>query len=532
MNRPFSLIAFTCVLCAAASAAISDPVRIDTGSISGTSGKDASVRVFKGIPFAAPPVGDLRWRAPQPVAKWEGVRAADQFGATCTAGGGGGGRGQGKGGAPKANPDQAKAKAAPPAGRGPGGPPASEDCLYLNVWTAAKSATERLPVIVWNYGGGFTGGSGSIPGYDGEALAKKGAVVVTYNYRLGMFGFFAHPELSAESGHNASGNYGMMDLAATLRWVQKNIAAFGGDPRRVTIDGESAGAILVSSMVGSPEGKGLFQRAMAQSGAWMGLSIAKMRTREQAEAAGKTAAGTHTIAELRAMSTQELSQNVRGVPAGIIVDGWMVPEDQSITFAKGKQIDVDILIGSNHDEGTFFGGGNVNAEQAKSRAQQTYGDLAAEFLQLYPAGSDAEASASGLARTRDEVGWHMRTWADLQVKRGRKAYLYYFTHVPPGAGDRGASHTAELPYMFNNPPANGSWMEADQKLADMMSSYWVNFAATGDPNGKGLPVWQAYNAKNNDAKAMVFGDTVQFGPQIDAPRLAFFDKYYAVVKSR
>ena len=405
-------------------------------------------------------MGDLRWRAPQPAAKWEGVRAADQFGATCTAGGGGG-RGQGRGGAPKGNPDQAKAKAAPRAGRGPAGPPASEDCLYLNVWTAAKSATERLPVIVWNYGGGFTGGSGSLPGYDGEALAKKGAVVVTYNYRLGMFGFFAHPGLSAESGHNASGNYGMMDLAATLRWVQKNIAAFGGDPRRVTIDGESAGAMLVSSMVGSPEGKGLFQRAMAQSGAWMGLGIGKMRTREEAEAAGKAAAGTHTIAELRAMSTQELSQNLRGVQAGIIVDGWMVPEDQSITFAKGKQNDVDILIGSNHDEGTFFGGGNVNAEQAKSRAQQTYGDLAAEFLQLYPAGSDAEASASGLARTRDELGWHMRTWAELQVKRGRKAYLYYFTHVPPGSGARGATHTAELPYMFDNPPANGSWTDAD-----------------------------------------------------------------------
>jgi para-nitrobenzyl esterase len=214
----------------------------------------------------------------------------------------------------------------------------------------------------------------------------------------------------------------------------------------------------------------------------------------------------------------------------------MVPEDESITYARGKQNDVDILVGSNHDEGTFFGGGAVTAEQAKANAQRTYGDLASQFLELYPAGSDAEAAASALARTRDEVGWHMRTWAELQVKRGRKAYVYYFTRVPPGAGARGASHTAELAYMFNIAPAGGNpanaWTETDTKLADMMATYWVNFAATGDPNGKGLPVWQAYDAKKNDSKAMVFGDTVQFGPQIDAPRLSFFDKNYAVIKSK
>ncbi|HEY7336823.1 MAG TPA: carboxylesterase family protein [Bryobacteraceae bacterium] len=532
MNRPLFLLLSTCVLAAFAAAAIPDPVHLDSGSVSGVSANDPSVRVFKGIPFAAPPVGDLRWRAPQPPAKWEGVRAADKFGPTCTAGGGGFGGGRGKGGAEAKQGAPKQGKAAPPAGAAP---TASEDCLYINVWTPAKSANDRLPVIVWTYGGGFTGGSGSEPRYDGEALAKKGVVFVTYNYRLGIFGFFAHPELTAESSHHASGNYGMQDFLAALRWVQKNIAAFGGDPRRVTIDGESAGAIQVSAMVGSPEGKGLFQRAMAQSGAWMGLSAAKMRTLAQAEAVGKTAAGTHTLAELRAMSTQDLAQNVRGVQAGIIVDGWMVPEDESITYSKGKQNDVDILIGSNHDEGTFFGGGNVTAEQAKSRAEQTYSNLSAQFLQLYPAGTDAEASASGLARTRDEVGWHMRTWAELQSKRGRKAYLYYFTHVPPGPGgapsERGATHTAELAYMFEN-PGNAPWMDGDRKLADMMSSYWANFAAKGDPNGKGLPAWPAYDLKKNDAKAMVFGDGVEFGPQIDAPRLAFFDKFYELVQSR
>jgi len=186
------------------------------------------------------------------------------------------------------------------------------------------------------------------------------------------------------------------------------------------------------------------------------------------------------------------------------------------------------MVGSNQDEGTFFGGPPATAEATKTRVRQTYADLADDFLKLYPASTDAEAVASGLMRSRDETGWHQRTWAQLTAKRGKKAYLYYFTHVPPGNGARGATHTAELSYMFNNPPANDSWMVADHKLADMMSSYWVNFIATGDPNGKSLPVWQAYSAKN-DGQAMVFGDTVQFGPQIDAPRLAFFDKYYAAV---
>jgi para-nitrobenzyl esterase len=527
MKQSFYILPCALILAGTVLAAIPEPVRLDSGSVSGVSAADSSVRIFKGIPFAAPAVGDLRWRAPQPAAHWDGVRKAEQFGPNCTAGGGAGGRGGGKSKGPGGgDKGPAPAKAAAPAGAAP-----SEDCLYVNVWTPAKSAGDRLPVMVWTYGGGFTGGSGAEGRYDGEALAKKGIVVVTYNYRLGMFGFLAHPELTRESGHNASGNYGLMDMASVLRWVQKNIAAFGGDPRKVTIDGESAGAILVAAMVGSPEGKGLFQRAIAQSGAWMGLSIGKMRTLEEAEEAGKRAAGTHTIAELRAMSTQDLAQNLTGVQAGVVVDGWMIPEDQSLTFAKGKQNDVDVLVGSNQDEGTFFGGAPVSADAAKARAKQTYVDLSDDFLKLYPASTDAEAVASALMRSRDETGWHQRTWAQLTVKRGKKAYLYYFTHVPPGNGARGATHTAELPYMFNNPPANDSWMVLDHKLADTMSSYWVNFIATGDPNGKGLPVWQSYSAKN-DSQAMVFGDTVQYGPQIEAPRLAFFDKYYAVIEKR
>jgi len=485
-------------------AALPDVVKTDNGQVSGTTGKDPSVRVFKGIPFAASPAGENRWKAPQPAAKWDGAKKADTFSLTCTTGAGGGAGKGGKGG-------------------GKGGPPTSgEDCLYLNVWTTAQSANEKRPVIFWSYGGGFTGGSGSEPRYDGEALAKKGVIFVTYNYRLGALGFFAHPELAKESSHNTSGNYGVMDTIAALRWVQKNIAAFGGDPNRVTIDGESAGAIMIATMVGSPEGKGLFQRAMGQSGAWMGLSMTKMRTRQQAEETGAKAAGSNSIAQLRAMSLEDLGQNLRGVQAGPIVDGWLVPEDLSITFAKGQQNKVDVLVGSNQDEGTFAGFARpITADQAKS-----YGDDSSEFMRLYPAGTTEDATKSGLMLTRDQVAWHMRTWAQMQVKTGKKAYVYYFTRVAPGQEARGATHTAELAYMFGNPPAQG-WTDVDRQLSDQMMNYWVNFATTGDPNGKGLPSWQTYNGGKNDGKAMVFGNTTEFGTQVDVPRLKLFDHAYS-----
>jgi len=499
MNR---LILMILAGSAIVSAAITEPVKIDTGLISGTSTSSDDVRVFKGIPFAAPPVGDLRWRAPQPAAHWEGVRKADQFGPVCM--------------------QQSR----------PGSTPApSEDCLYVNVWTGAKAASERRPVIVWTYGGAFTGGSGSEPRYDGEALARKGAVIVTYNYRLGAFGFFAHPELDKESDHHTSGNYAMMDMAAVLHWVQRNITAFGGDPNRVTIDGESAGAMLVSSMVGSPEGKGLFKRAVSQSGAWMGIGIGKMTTHAQAEEAGEKLAqtlGAKSLAELRAVPAADLLKNGRGT--GIIVDGWYVPEDLSATFTKGRENDVDILVGSNRDEGTFFArpGSDLNATQFESHAKERYGNLSENFAKIYPVTNDAEAAAAGLAGTRDEIGWHMRTWAQLQSKKGKdKAYLYFFTRVPPtveGRPSRGATHTVELFYMFNNLLPGTPWTDVDKKLADTMSSYWVNFAATGNPNGKGLPEWPVYKEKAD--QAMILGDTVSVGTGIQPAMLAFYDSYY------
>lgn len=508
MHR-LSLLALGSLFTGAAivSAAIPEPIKIDSGMITGTTTTSDEVRVFKGIPYAAPPVGDLRWKAPQPPARWEGVRKADAFGPACL-------------------PNRAPAN---------GGPAPGEDCLYINVWTNAKSASERHPVIVWTYGGGFTSGSGSEPRYDGEMLARKGAVVVTYNYRLGIFGFFAHPDLAKESSHHTDGDYALMDMQSALRWVQKNIEAFGGDPTRVTIDGESAGAIMVATMVASPEGKGLFKRAIAQSGAWMGISIGHTQTREQAEAAGVKLAqslGASSLADLRAKSADDLAK-ARSV-ASIVVDGWYVPEDLSNIYLKAKENDVDLLVGSNHDEGTFFSRGNVNPDQFRDGAKKKFGDLAGDYLKLYPAGNTADASASQLASMRDELGWHMRTWARLQASRGKsKAFLFYFTRVPPspeGRPSRGATHTAELSYMFNNLLPGTPWTDVDRKLADMMSSYWVNFAATGNPNGNGLPRWPSFDDKNQ--QAMILGDTVTVGTQIEPQMLSFYDAYYKTLSAR
>lgn len=478
-------------------AGIPEPVKLDSGQISGATGQSPEVQVFKGIPFASPPVGDLRWKPPQPVAHWDGVRKADQFGPMCLQ-----------------------------AARG--AQTASEDCLYANVWTTAQKANEKRPVIVWSYGGGFTGGSGSLPAYDGEEFAKKGVVFVTYNYRLGIFGFFAHPELTRESGHNASGNYGLMDLVGVLNWVHNNIEAFGGDPKKVTIMGESAGAILVASLVGSPEGKGLFDRAIAESGAYMGISMGTMTTLSQAEENGKKMAaslGASSLADLRAKSADDLFKNARG-PAGLIVDGWYIPEDLSKTFRAGRQNDVDILVGSNKDEGTFFQRGPTTAAALTKRAHDRYGEQAKTFLDLYSADTDADASKSQLASFRDELAWNMRLWGLQTLRKKHKAYVYYFTHEPPAAPGqpfRGATHTAELPYVFHL-STQKLWTDEDRKLSETMLSYWVNFATKGDPNGKGLPHWQVFNPVG---PTFVLGEPTGPGQAPDIARLQFFDQQYA-----
>jgi len=510
------LLAAACVAATTfAEAGIPSEVTIDSGSLAGTTGASPDIRVFKGIPFAAPPVGANRWRPTQPVAKWSGVRPAIEYAARCTQGGAGG-------------PNAAS------------GPPTSEDCLYLNVWTAAETASDRRPVMVWFYGGGFFGGAGSEARYAGDGLARKGAVVVTLNYRLGSLGFFAHPALSAESARKVSGNYGMHDAVAALQWVKRNIAAFGGDPDNVTIFGESAGANLTSALVGSPEAKGLFRRAIAQSGGWMGLGMARMGTLARAEEAGAKAltdAGIASLAELRARPAQEVFAAVRG--GNLVVDGYLIPEDLSQTFANSRQNSVDLLVGSNKDEGTFFQRPGLTAEQFTSQARQRFGVLADGFLKTFPAGSDAEATSSYLASFSDEASWHMRKFAALQAKQGNDAYVYYFTRVPPTLPDRpspfgdyqgasrGATHVAEIPYMFDNLAPPVPWTDVDLRLADVMSSYWVNFARTGDPNGAGLPRWPTYRDAAT-GKAQVLGETVMTEATTvpAATTLAFFDSAY------
>lgn len=519
-------------LATTAAAALPEAVKIDSGQVSGvTSATTPAVTAFKGIPFAAPPLGPNRWRAPQPVARWQGVKKADAFGAPCTSGAPAFGRGGGRRGA------------APPAAAAqpPREPARSEDCLYLNVWTSAKSAGDRRPVMVWIYGGGFTGGSGGLAWYDGENLASKGPVIVTFNYRLGSLGFFAHPELARESGHNASGNYGMMDAIAALQWVKRNIRAFGGDPNNVTVAGESAGAIMVGALVGSPLAKGLFTRAVAESGGWMGLTMGRMRTAADAEAAGaKAAAGLGaSIAELRAKPADQLT----GLQsAGLIVDGYVIPEDVSLTFASGKQLPVDVLTGSNKDEANFGvcgpgvglngrgGGASMTEATFKANAQRKFGELADQYLKLYPVSSDADAARAAHEACADEINWNMRQWAAAQAKLGKKAYTYFFTHVPRmngGPSPQGATHTAEISYAWNNPKGQPTqtWNDVDTKLGDTMSSYWVNFITKGDPNGSGLAEWPQYKDLTT-SRVMVLGDTLQAESAPPAAKLEFYEAAY------
>jgi len=554
-------VAAAVVMTAHVRAMISEQVKIESGVVAGTTSDEPkgygaeqkqppSVRVFKGIPFAAPPLGENRWKAPQPVAKWDGVRKADAFGAPCTSGpanfGRGGGRaaapgaeGRGRGAAPNAAAPGAAA-AAPPAQAAPPREPArSEDCLYLNVWTSANSANEKRPVMVWIYGGGFTGGSGGMAWYDGQNLAAKGPVIVTFNYRLGSLGFFAHPELAAESGRHAAGNYGMMDAIAALQWVKRNISAFGGDPNNVTIAGESAGAIMVGALVGSPVAKGLFHRAIAESGGWMGLTMGRMTPGETALANGQKtmeALGVKTIAELRAKPLNELTGLSAG---GLVIDGYLIPEDISQTFANGKQNAVDVLTGSNKDEANFGvcpgaggrgGGPGLTADGFKAAGQRKFGDASADFVKLYNVNADADAQPAMHIACADEVNWNMRQWSVAQAKQGKKAYTYFFSHIPTVNGapsPQGATHTAEISYAWNNPKgqATQTWTETDYKLADMMSSYWVNFITKGDPNGNGLPKWGEYKDLLN-GKVMVFGDTPQAETATPKDKLSFYQAAY------
>lgn len=474
------------------------------GLVSGISSSDQAVKIFMGVPFAAPPVGDLRWKAPQPVAAWEGVRACVTPPASALQA------------PPKPFMCWSKEFMAPES-------PLSEDCLYLNVWTAAKTAQDKLPVMVYIHGGAFTGGSGTVPLYDGEAMSRKGVVFVTINYRLGIFGFFAHPELSAESELKTSGNYGILDQIAALKWVKENIAAFGGDPDNVTIDGQSAGAFSVNMLVVSPLAKGLFQKAIAQSGGMFGKQSALGQTIKNAEEGGKQLTEKLKIANMaafRAMPADSVLK-IQG-RFSIAVDNVVILPVYD-TFAAGKHNDVAVISGWNADDGVSFGPA-PKAEQFRENARTQYGDKAESFLKLFPANTDEEAAKSQKIISQLFFGWNNYAWARLQASMGTgKAYLYNFNRVPPGEPNYGAFHSAEFGYALHNLKKwDRPFTEIDYKVEDVMSSYWVNFAKTGNPNGEGLPVWP--NFTENNPQIIEFGDEVKVAPLPFKDQMKFMDE--------
>ncbi|HEY7401914.1 MAG TPA: carboxylesterase family protein [Candidatus Angelobacter sp.] len=520
-----SLTAFTI------NAAATDPapVRVEQGLLAGTNGASPGIRVYRGIPYAAPPVGDLRWKAPMPPASWQAVRQATEFSNACWQ----------MPYPPAAAIYQSKL------------PPLSEDCLYLNIWTPAKSAKDRLPVMVWIHGGGFTRGTANTRAYDGEALARKGAVIVTINYRLGIFGFFAHPGLSAESTHHASSNYALLDQIAALEWVRKNIVAFGGDPGKVTIFGESAGSWAVNALMASPLAKGLFQRAIGESGgsfgpmkslddaekegAKLGRLLAPDSAPQKPDPSQKSAgpagpANADVLKELRAMSAENLLKAGETETVRPIIDGYVLTQDIATTFAQGKQNDVPLIAGYNADEGTTLApqAANMKAIVFTTGVQQRYGAQAEQMLKIYPAATDEEAVKSFYAAFRDQsFGWEMRTWARMSIKTGHQpAYLYYFSRRPPGPQSERlrAFHASEIAYVFGTFVWPFPWEETDKKLSDAMTSYWVNFARSGDPNGGSLPKWPVYNA--GEDQALEFGDQIAIRANINKAGLDFFDGYY------
>ncbi|HVZ95886.1 MAG TPA: carboxylesterase family protein [Chitinophagaceae bacterium] len=463
-----------------------DVVRVDGGLISGTVNSDGDIHIFKGIPFAAPPVGVLRWKAPQPVIPWKGVKRCNAFGASPMQG------------APVPFGPWSEEYLIPKS-------PISEDCLYLNVWTGATAAKEKRPVLVWIYGGGFVSGGSGVPVYDGEATAKKGIVFVSVNYRVGIFGFFAHPELTKESGHNASGNYGLMDQIAALKWVKKNIAAFGGDPDKVTIAGQSAGSMSVNCLVASPLCKGLFKRAIAESGAsFIKSGLTGDNTLSRAEAEGmRIAQSFHaaTTDDLRKIPAKDLMK-VNAAFRSPVIDGYVLPESIADIFKENKQNDVALLTGWNEDDGVVFGKPQP-ADEFKKQAEKNYGDDTSKFFQLYPAHTDEEAAASQAMLSRDMIfGIQNYTWANEQSEKSRyKVYVYRFARKLPATGDYkkyGAFHTGEVAYAYDNLDFvhRCPWEQTDRDLAKTMSWYWANFIITGDPNGKNLPEWPAYNTKD------------------------------------
>jgi para-nitrobenzyl esterase len=514
------------------------PVQINTsnGIIEGDFDIKTNIQSFKGIPFAQPPVGNLRWKAPQPIENWKGVKQTKKFG---------------------------------PRGiqsnifgdmdfRSDG---ISEDCLYLNVWAPAKTSAEKLPVLVYFYGGGFAAGDGSENRYDGENMAKKGIVTLTVNYRLGIWGFFSHPELTKESPHQASGNYGLLDQNAALKWVQANIEKFGGDPKRVTIAGESAGSIAVSAQMASPLSKGLIAGAIGESGGSIFPTLAPVPL-AQAEKTGLEFAqkiGANSLKELRSMSTLELYQKATGTSLGVFkttIDGYFLTQTLPETFEAKEQAMIPLLLGWNSEEMTYralTAGKDITNEIYIQKVKELYGDKADEVLQLYPVGTPevTEQSATDLSGDRF-IAYSSWKWFDLHRKNSTQAvYRYYYTHPRPEMRDntleaglaggvikknsntpktpipKGAVHSAEIEYAMGNLSRNKdyAWTDDDYRVSEIMMNYFANFIKTGNPNGDTLPVWPV--AKNEGKPEIMIIDVVSKAVKAENDaRYLFLDKEY------
>lgn len=510
---------------------------VESGRLEGVASADGAVRIFRGVPYAAAPVGALRWRPPQRPTRWGGARPAKQFAPACIQ---------------------------PPRPKGSisdfGVEPDDEDCLYLNVWTGAREAGEKRPVMLWIHGGGFSYGSGSLPLFDGEGLARRGIVLVTINYRLGPLGYLAHPDLTRESPHGASGNYGFLDQIESLRWVRDNIAAFGGDPGCVTIFGQSVGSSSVSCLLASPLAKGLFHRAICQSGGSVGPLGApgggSMQTLAAAEARGKEFLARHgavSIEDMRHRPAREFqlppreaqsdpwmmtqaNQRLRNSGWGI-VDGHAIPTSVYDIFDKGRQNDVPLLTGANSHEGSAQPAVTTLAEY-EAQCRRIYGVTMEELFALYRVREAPQLSeAARLINGHRTFNWQNWTTLRMHARTAKSAaFGYHFGRrqpFPPGATywdntaeNLGVFHTAEIPYAFDHLAVRDwPWTDTDRELANLVSSSWVNFARNGDPNGPGLPAWPRYGASTTDV--MVIGDEVKAGPLPDQDKMRFWDRWFA-----
>lgn len=487
-------------------------VHTASGPIAGVSLPSDHVAVFKGIPFAAPPLGDLRWRPPQAVRPWTKTLEADRFGASCM--------------------QRIVNEFLPWTPEFMTHNQISEDCLFLNVWTPRPASAARLPVLVYIHGGGFSSGAGDIAVYNGAHLAATGIVVVTINYRLGVFGFLAHPALTAESAHHSSGNYGLLDQIAALQWIRDNIEAFGGDPHRVTIWGQSAGAFSVGDLVASPLAAGLFESAMADSG--LGIAAFPMPDLKAAEDTGVQFAAAHhaaSIEDLRAVPAADLLPGPHDRPLRFapILDGWFLPATPQELSDGHVDNDVPVVTGYQANDGLLFAPPPHSLDDYTAMAHRQYGDFADEFLRLYPASTLDGAKEMAVLSIRDRDRVSMFLWASRRTATHRQpVFTYFFDRaIPwPQHPEFGAFHTGEIPYFFLNlKTLDRPWEPTDFALAQTASSYLSHFAATGDPNGAALPVWP--HVMTDKPETMEIGAQTQPMPLADKERLAFWIRFFA-----